>query len=386
MRTVRTFLTAAAGAVLLAGFVGTAPASADPFTDARARLDGAVAAAGGSPVVYQFGPDFRLPMQRADGSVYDMGTDSRLIVIPGASRSPLTSELLVDRKAGDSLRCEATPTAVAGGIQQTSELYPPVDAWNRMGQPAIAINTNFFDVRPQSEGTSWARSGCSSPLGTYYDTHLATRSLDFSKFWDRYFVGSEGLSDGAGQVWSPLSTFFVVDDNVAGLPMPVSFELHDAEGPFSNEETRRRVDQLELGGREFTAFAGIKLRGPAGEFQFVDNPIRRAARTAIGYNTARDQLYILQGGSNEPDGFTLGNVQDLYRALGADLAVGLDGGGSSALVVNKAAGIPWAGQGINAGIAPLGSCPEAPDAYCSPGPKRPVPGWLGVDMREQLGS
>ncbi|QBJ95118.1 hypothetical protein ERC79_03455 [Rhodococcus sp. ABRD24] len=387
--TIRKIVSAGAGAVslaLLGGFVGAAPAAADAFSDARGRLDGAIAGSGGGPVVYQFGPDFRLPMQRVDGSVYDMDTDSRLIVVPGASHSPLTSQLLVDREVGDAARCESNVTALAGGIRQTSEVYAPVDAWHRMGRPAIAINTNFFDVRPQADGTTWAHSGCSSPLGTYYDTHLATRSLDFTKFRDRYFVGSEGLSDGAGQVWSPLSTFFIVDDNVLDIPRPVTFELHDAEGPFSNEATKRRVDQLEFGGREFTAFAGVKLRGPGGDFEFVDNPIRRAARTAIGYDSDRDRLYIFQGGSNGAGGFTLGNVQDLLRALGVDKAVGLDGGGSSALVMNKVAGIPWAGQGINAGIPPVGACPQAPDAYCSPGAARPVPGWLGVQMAESPGS
>ena len=33
-----------------------------------------------------------------------------------------------------------------------------------MGEPTIAINANFFDVRGQ-KGGSWRTTGCSSPLG-----------------------------------------------------------------------------------------------------------------------------------------------------------------------------------------------------------------------------
>ena len=44
-------------------------------------------------------------------------------------------------------------------------------------------------------------------------------------------------------------------------------------------------------------------------------------------------MYVFQGGSYTPD-----NMQDLFRGLGADNAVLLDGGGSSAIVLRRDTG------------------------------------------------
>lgn len=374
----RRIVTTAAATAVCAGVLApalAAPAQADPLGAAKGRLAEAVASAHGGPVVYQFGPDFRLPMVTADGRAYDMATDSRLVVIPGASHSRLVSQLLSD----SSGRCEGNPNAVAGdGTRQNAELYGPVEAWQRMGSPAIAINANFFDVRAQAAGENWSKSGCSSPMGAYYDAHPDTHSAaSIFDLGSRYYVGKEGLSDGAGKVWSPLSTF-VIGDSFLGMPTDANFDIRDADSVQSNRAAEQLVNQLEFSGKSFVAFGGLKLRAPGQEFQFVDNPVRRAARTAIGYNTAADELYVFQGGSNESDGFSIGNVQDLFRALGSDKAVVLDGGGSSAMVLSKNAGLTWAGQGINAGIAPAGACAEVPGAYCSDGEGRRVPGWLGL--------
>ncbi|MFE3291947.1 phosphodiester glycosidase family protein [Rhodococcus sp. NPDC059234] len=380
-RITRRIVTTTAATALCAGVLApvfAAPAQADDFAGAQARLNAAVAASGGAPLAYQFGRDFPVPMITAAGQAYDMPTDARLVVIGRASHSGLVSQLLSD----SSGRCEGNPNAVTSdGMRQNAEVYAPVDAWHRMGSPAIAINANFFDVRAQGAGTNWSQSGCSSPLGAYYDAHPDTHSA--ASIFDlgrRFYVGKEGLSDGAGKVWSPLSTF-VIGDGFLGMPTDANFDIRDADSATRNNAAEDLVNQLEYSGRSFVAFGGLKIRGPGPDFQFVDNPIRRAARTAVGFNTSRDELYVFQGGSNEADGFTIGNVQDAFRALGSDRAVVLDGGGSSALIVNKDAGITWAGQGINAGIAPAGSCAQVPGAYCSPGAERPVPGWLGLRTR-----
>ncbi len=54
------------------------------------------------------------------------------------------------------------------GLWQASEIYTPLQAWQALGPPTIAINANFFDVRGQ-KGGSWKSTGCSSPLGAYVD-------------------------------------------------------------------------------------------------------------------------------------------------------------------------------------------------------------------------
>lgn len=47
-----------------------------------------------------------------------------------------------------------------------------------------------------------------------------------------------------------------------------------------------------------------------------------AARTALAYAKQKDEMYIFQGGNYTPD-----NIQDLFRGLGSDTAILLDGGG-----------------------------------------------------------
>src|ERR1700744_6551376 len=84
----------------------------------------------------------------------------------------LSPHLFVDTQPSDQSRCERNAAArTSEGLLQASELYAPLQAWQRMGQPTIAINANFFDVRPQKGGT-WRTTGCRSPLGAFVDnTH-----------------------------------------------------------------------------------------------------------------------------------------------------------------------------------------------------------------------
>lgn len=62
-----------------------------------------------------------------------------------------------------------------------------------------------------------------------------------------------------------------------------------------------------------------------------------ATRTAAGFSGHGHRLYLLalDGGAEHDDGLTLGELARLMRALGADGAVDLDGGGSSTLVTRS---------------------------------------------------
>ena len=57
-------------------------------------------------------------------------------------------------------------------------------------------------------------------------------------------------------------------------------------------------------------------------------------------------MYVFQGGSYTPD-----QIQDLFRGLGSDTAILLDGGSSSAIVLRRDTGGMWAGAGV-----PDGNC------------------------------
>jgi hypothetical protein len=75
-------------------------------------------------------------------------------------------------------------------------------------------------------------------------------------------------------------------------------------------------------------------------------------------------MYVFQGGSYTPD-----QLQDLFRGLGSDSAILLDGGGSSAIVLRREAGGMWAGAGV-----PKGSC-DTYQVLCD-SRERALPSWL----------
>ncbi len=76
---------------------------------------------------------------------------------------------------------------------------------------------------------------------------------------------------------------------------------------------------------------------------------------------------VFQGGRYTPD-----QIQDLFRALGSDTAILLDGGGSSAIVVRRDSGGMWAGAGV-----PQGSC-DTYDVLCD-AHERAQPSWLAFN-------
>src|SRR5258708_26194924 len=98
-------------------------------------------------------------------------------------------------------------------------------------------------------------------------------------------------------------------------------------------------------GARFVAVSGIGLLAPGDTGQLNDGG-PSAARTALAYSKGKDEMYVFQGGSYTPD-----EIQDLFRGLGSDTAILLDGGGSSAIVLRRDTGGMWAGAGV-----PDGNC------------------------------
>jgi hypothetical protein len=119
-------------------------------------------------------------------------------------------------------------------------------------------------------------------------------------------------------------------------------------------------------GTRFVAVAGLKLLAP-GDTAQLNDPGPSAARTAIAYARDKDEMYVFQGGSYTPD-----QIQDLFRGLGSDTAVLLDGGGSSAIVLRRESGGMWAGAG-----SPRGSCDTA-QVLCD-ARERALPSWLAFN-------
>ncbi|WP_396900115.1 phosphodiester glycosidase family protein [Mycolicibacterium sp.] len=335
------------------GTTGTPTATAE---DAKALLLGAIANTKGSYLVYNFGGQFAAPFQSADGNQYTMNNGGHLMTIKSAS-SRLHPRLLVDTHQGYQSRCERTPGARTNeGLMQASETYAPLQAWQALGAPTIAINANFFDVRGQ-KGGSWRNTGCSSPLGAYVDNTRGQGRANAAVTGTLAYAGKQALS-GGDEVWSALATMILPVGGAPYVVMPKGPDDYDSATPV----IQRLLDQ----NARFVAVAGIGLLAPGDTGQLNDNG-PSAARTAIGYNRASDQLYVFQGGSYTPD-----NMQDLFRALGADNAVLLDGGGSSAIVLRRDTGGMWSGAG-----SPRGSC-DTRQVLCD-SRERALPSWLAFN-------
>ncbi|BDX29612.1 hypothetical protein TUM20985_01590 [Mycobacterium antarcticum] len=321
--------------------------------DGRELLANAMANTRGSYLVYNFGGNNPAPMLNAAGSWYEMGSGGHLMIIKSASQR-LTPRLLVDSHTGYQARCERTPGARTGeGLWQASETYSPIQAWKALGQPTIAINANFFDVRGQ-KGGSWKTTGCSSPLGAYVDTTRGQGKANVPLTGTIAYAGKQALS-GGDEVWTALTTMILP---VGGAPFVVSPRApddYDAASPV--------IKDLMDKGTRFVAVSGLGLLAPGDTGQLNDvGP--SAARTAIGYARDRDEMYVFQGGSYTPD-----QIQDLFRGLGSDTAVLLDGGGSSAIVLRRDTGGMWAGAGV-----PKGSC-DTMEVLCD-SRERALPSWL----------
>ncbi|WP_396883321.1 phosphodiester glycosidase family protein [Mycobacterium sp. SMC-4] len=340
-------------AVTVAATLAAPTASA---VSARDLLAAAIANTRGSYLVYNFGSGFPAPMRNAAGHWYEMNNGGRLMIIKAASQR-LAPRLLADSHTGYQARCERDPRArTSEGLWQASEIYTPHQAWQALGSPTIAINANFFDVRPQ-QGGSWKTTGCSSPLGTYVDNTAGLGRTNTKVTGTLAYAGKQGLS-GGNENWMALSTMVLPVKGAPFVVPPKSLDDFDAATPVI-------TDLIDKGTR-FVAVAGIGLLAP-GDTGQLNDPGPSAARTALAYVRDRDEMFVFQGGNYTPD-----QIQDLFRGLGSDTAVLLDGGGSSAIVLRRDTGGMWAGAG-----SPRGSCDTM--AVLCDSRERAQPAWLAFN-------
>ena len=347
---------ASAAAVVLCATLAATSGQPVARADGRELLANAIASTRGSYLVYNFGGGHPAPMLNAGGGAYEMDNGGHLMIIKAASQR-LAPRLLVDSHAGYQARCERTPgTRTGEGLWQASEIYTPIAAWQALGQPTIAINANFFDVRGQMGG-SWKTTGCSSPLGAYVDNTRGQGRTNVAVTGTVAYAGKQALS-GGNETWSALSTMILPVGGVPFMVSPKSTDDYDAAGPV----IQRLLDE----GTKFVAVAGIGLLAPGDTGQLNDGG-PSAARTAIAYSKSKDEMYVFQGGSYTPD-----QTQDLFRALGSDTALLLDGGGSSSIVLRRDTGGMWAGAGV-----PKGSC-DTFQVLCD-SRERALPSWLAFN-------
>ena len=336
-----------------AALATTAGAPTARAADGRELLASAIAGTRGSYLVYNFGGGNAAPMLNAGGSWYEMSSGGHLMIIKAASQR-LTPRLLVDSHSGYQARCERDPRArTSEGLWQASETFTPLQAWKALGSPTIAINANFFDIRGQ-KGGSWKSTGCSSPLGAYVDNTRGQGRANAAVTGTIAYAGKQGLS-GGDEVWTALTTMILP---VGGAPFVVP-----PRAPDDYDAASAVIQDLMDKGTRFVAVSGLGLLAPGDTGQMNDGG-PSAARTAIGYAKDKDEMYVFQGGSYTPD-----QIQDMFRALGSDTALLLDGGGSSSIVLRRDTGGMWAGAGV-----PRGSC-DTFEVLCD-SRERALPSWL----------
>jgi len=353
---IRRFAASAATLMLCAVLSTTAGVPSANAAGGRELLAGAIANTRGSYLVYNFGGGHPAPMLNAGGNWYELDNGGHLMIIKSAA-GRLAPRLLVDSHNGFQARCERDPRARTGeGLWQASEIFTPLQAWQALGQPTIAINANFFDVRGQ-KGGSWKSTGCSSPLGAYVDNTRGQGRANAAVTGTVPYAGKQGLS-GGNEHWMALSTMILPVRGAPYVVPPSSPDDYDAATPV--------VQGLVEKGARFVAVAGIGLLAP-GDTGQLNDPGPSAARTAIAYAKGKDEMYVFQGGSYTPD-----QIQDLFRGLGSDTAVLLDGGGSSAIVLRRDTGGMWSGAG-----SPRGSC-DTRQVLCD-SRERALPSWLAFN-------
>ncbi|MFV8318308.1 phosphodiester glycosidase family protein [Mycobacterium sp. 23] len=348
-----------ASCAALASCVALASTTGQPVAraaDARELLEQAIANTKGSYLVYNFGGGHSMPLLDGAGRAYEMNNGGHLMIIKQAS-SRLQPHLLVDSHQGDQARCENNAGArTSEGLMQASEVYAPLQAWQRMGQPTIAINANFFDVRGQKAG-SWRDTGCSSPLGAFVDNTRGQGRANQAVTGTVAYPGKQGLS-GGDESWTSLTTMILPAGGAPYVLRPKGREDYDLATPVIADLLNKNA--------KFVAVAGIGLLSPGNTAQLHDGG-PSAARTALAYSKQKDEMYIFEGGSYTPD-----NIQDLFRGLGSDTAILLDGGGSSAIVLRRDTGGMWAGAG-----SPKGSC-DTRQVLCD-SHERALPSWLAFN-------
>jgi hypothetical protein len=338
---------------MLCGALATTAGVPTANADGRGLLASAITTTRGSYLVYNFGGGHPAPFLNAAGDWYELANGGHLMIIKNASQR-LSPRLLVDTHAGFQSRCERTPGArTSDGLMQASETYDPLMAWRVLGQPVIAINANYFDVRGQ-KGGSWKETGCSSPLGAYVDNTHGLGRANVPVTGTIAYAGKQGLS-GGDETWTALTTMILPDGGAPFIVQPRGPQDYDAASPV--------IQALEAKGTRFVAVSGLGLLAPGGSGQLND-PGPSSARTAIAYRRSTDDMFVFQGGT-----YTLDNVQDLFRGLGSDNAIALDGGGSSAIVLRRDTGGMWAGDGV-----PTGSC-DTEQVLCD-SHERALPAWL----------
>jgi hypothetical protein len=251
---------------------------------------------------------------------------------------------------------------VAGGevVAAEGSYGPSVSARFRVSQPVfgVARGAGPFVGEAALAGSAWTAAGRPHPLARVN----APPGPDSLALFNRFAGGAAAMDAGAVAVavrlWAPAAAagdtaravVLRVDTLTAAVPVPEGGAVLVGRGgvaawlrgmapgdtvawtlPFDGAPGP--VEEL-VGGFPLLLVAGAPVldRVPAIREAFA---ARRHPRTAVGLRPDGTVLLVVVDGRQpgHSDGMTLAELNDLLRGLGATEAVNLDGGGSTALVV-----------------------------------------------------
>jgi hypothetical protein len=222
---------------------------------------------------------------------------------------------------------------------------------------------SFLVTPPESEGESTLNARTTSQFLEEFDVQIAVNGDGFSPWW------SNSVADYYPHVGDPVTPLGYSASNGK------VYWLGKNEGDVGIEPTlyisRRNALSFNIRpNRLNSAISGDRMLVVKGEVLPDLDDAELDPRTALGINRNGRYLYIVVVDGRQPfysNGTTFAELAELLRKQGAFMAMAMDGGGSSTLVVEREDGYP---KILNTPI----------DNYI-PGRERPVGNHLGIYIK-----
>ncbi|HKY54623.1 MAG TPA: phosphodiester glycosidase family protein [Anaerolineales bacterium] len=220
----------------------------------------------------------------------------------------------------------------------------------------------FLITPPDSNSTNPLKARTTSQFLKDFDVQIAINGDGFSPWWSR---GPADYYPHSGDPVTPLG-FAASNGEVYSLGVQMSVGVR----PTLYISRRNVLSFNNPPGNIYHAISGDRMIVLKGQPAPNISGHRPEPRTAIGTNRNGRYLYIVVVDGRQPfysSGATLSELADIFIDLGAYIAMNLDGGGSSTMVIEGENGQPLI---LN-----------SPIDHLIPGKERPVANHIGIYIK-----
>lgn len=220
-------------------------------------------------------------------------------------------------------------------------------------------NSSFLVTPPDSEGSTPLNARTTSQFLDEFGVQIAINGDGFDPWW------SQSIADYYPHVGDPIAPLGFSASNGK-----VYWNGNDSEPGIEPTLYISRRNALSFNnkpGNVYSAISGDRMLVLQGKATADLDDLELDPRTAIGINRNGRYIYLVVVDGRQPlysEGTTFADLAELMIELGAHMAMSMDGGGSSTLVIEGEDGLP---QILNSPI----------DNYI-PGRERPVGNHLGI--------